>query len=152
MTVKTILCLLLLLLIVLPLQAQPVGERVLGDVEIIEHPEIAEIRVSFNFPILYLGHFPTEGGHALRIQLQPTNMASVDRDALFHRESSTLPKLNLAGLTDLFYEGDTASGLSLVLRFQSQARWQVEQGEDYRSVHVMVLSPFPVVPGEVKSE
>lgn len=139
-------CLSVLLFFGLPLQAQPPRDRVLGDVEISEQPEAILISVAFNFPVRYLNHFPTKTGDDLRIQLQPIAIAAVDREALFHRESYTPPSPNLAGVTEIRYEGDTFSGLFLALHFQEQARWQVEQGADYRSLQIRVLSPFPVMP------
>jgi hypothetical protein len=143
---KSFCCLLLLMLGAVSLWAQPSRDRVLGDVEFSEYPEKVEISVAFNFPIRYLGHFPTDTGTELRIQLQPINIAAVDQGALFHRESFGLVQPNLAGISALFYEGDMDSGLYLTLRFRSQAHWQVVTGEDYRSVLIRVLSPFPTMP------
>ncbi len=128
MAVKAIYCLLLLMLFALPLQAQPTRDRVLGDVVLSEHPESVSLTVSFNFLVRYISHFPSESGRELRIQLLPIAVAEVDRSALLHRESFTPEMPNLAGITEVLYEGDTFSGFHLTLYFKSKAQWQVEQG------------------------
>ncbi len=152
MSVKSGYCLLLLILFALPLQAQPTRDRVLGDVVLSEHPEFVSLNVSFDFPVHYISHFPSESGRELRIQLQPIAIAAVDRDALLSRESYTPETPNLAGITEVLYEGDTFSGFYLTLYFKSKAQWQVEQGGDYRSLHVRILAPFPVAAEEVRGE
>ena len=135
--------LLLLLCWVAPGAAQPARDRVLGDVDLVEHAESVEIRVGFNFPIRYLSHFPAEEGEELRIQLSPIEVPRGDREALFQRETHALPWPNLAGVSEILYEGDTLSGLYLTLFFQGRAHWQVLQGEDYRSLQIRVLTPYP---------
>ena len=152
MTIKSGLCLLSLMLFTLPLQAQPTRDRVLGDVVLNEQPESVSLNVSFNFPVRYLSHFPAEHGRELRIKLSPIAIAAVDRGALLHRESYTPEMPNLAGITEVLYEGDTFSGLYLTLYFLGNAQWQVERVGDYRSLQVRILAPFPVATGEVKGE
>ncbi len=152
MTAKSICCLLLLFFSALPLQAQPSRDRVLGDVDIEESPEAAVVTVEFNFPVRYLNHFPVEQGDELRIKLAPIAIGAVDRNALFNRESYMPPRPNLAGMSEVLFEGDTFSGLYLTIFFQNQARWQVEQGSDYRSLQIRVLTPFPITPQEGKGE
>lgn len=132
------------------LYAQPTRDRVLGDVEIVEHPEVAQVRVGFNFPVRYQGHFPATGGEELRVQLVPIEVGRVDRDALFQRESYTPARPNLAGVDEILFEGDIRSGFYLTLFFRGQANWQVVQGSDYRSLQVEVRAPFPTTSGEVK--
>lgn len=112
-----------------------------------EHPEAVNINVSFNFPVRYLNHFPAKQGRELRIKLLPIAIATVDRDALLHRESYTPEMPNLAGITEVLYEGDTFTGFYLTLYFLGKAQWQVEQGRDYRSLQVRILAPFPVAAG-----
>lgn len=152
MLLKSLNILLLMLVLAMPLYAQPTRDRVLGDVVITEHPEAADVSVGFNFPVRYLSHFPMEKGNELRIKLLPIAVSQVDRDALFQRESYTPRRPNLAGVDEILYEGDTFSGLYLTLFFRSQASWHVFQGADYRSLHVEVNAPFPAEPGEVKGE
>lgn len=152
MSLKSIFCLLLFMLIALPLPAQPPRDRVLGDIDFSELPETAVVQVGFNFPVRYLNHFPADSGDELRIRLLPIAIAAVDRDALFHRESYSPPKPNLAGITEILYEGDNLPGLYLTIFFQNPAYWQVEQGTDYRSLIIKVRTPFPVTPEEVKGE
>ena len=152
MAIKSTLCLLLLIMTSLPLQAQPTRDRVLGDVVLSEHPEAVSINIAFNFPVRYLNHFPAEQGRELRIKLSPIAIGTVDRDALMDRESYTPEMPNLAGLTEVRYEGETFSGFYLTLNFLGKAQWQVEQGGDYRSLQVRIHAPFPVAAGEVKSE
>jgi len=152
MAIKLIFCLVMLIMTSVPLQAQPTRDRVLGDVELSEHSEAVSMNIGFNFPVRYLNHFPAEKGRELRIKLSPIVIGAVDRDALLHRESYSPKMPNLAGLTEVLYEGDSFSGFYLTLYFLGKAQWQVEQGGDYRSLQVRILAPFPVAAGEVKGE
>ena len=111
MAMKSIFCLLLLIVTSLPLQAQPTRDRVLGDVELSEHPEAVSINIAFNFPVRYLNHFPAQQGRELRIKLAPIAIGTVDRDALMDRESYTPEMPNLAGLTEVRYEGRDLLGI-----------------------------------------
>ncbi len=152
MTIKIFCSLLLLLVFVVPLSAQPPRSQVLGDVGFVELAEAAEVRVAFNFPVRYISHFPNRTGDELRIKLSPIAIAEVDRKALFHRESYIPRKPNLAGISEILYEGDTFSGLYLTIYFRGIASWQVVQGGDYRSLQIRVLTPFPTIPEEGRGE
>jgi hypothetical protein len=136
----------------LSLQAQPPRNQVLDDIEILENPEAVELLVRFNFPVRYLSHFPPQTGTELLLRLQPIDVAEVDRQSLAGREGISPPNPNLAGITNIIYAGDHVDGPVLVLRFLAEAHWQLEQGRDFRSVKIVIGSPFPSSPGEVNHE
>lgn len=143
---------LFLILMALSLQAQPPKNQVLDKIEIFETPETVELLVGFNFPVRYLSHFPLKTGTELLLRLQPMNLGEVDRQSLTNREAISPPQPNLAGITNVIYEGDHEEGPVLVLRFLAEARWQIEQGRDFRSIKIVINSPFPTHAGEVKHE
>lgn len=144
--------LLFFIFMALTLQAQPPRNQVLDEIEILETPETVELFVRFNFPVRYLSHFPSQSGTELHLRLQPMDVADVDRPFLLSRESISPPRPNLAGIINMIYEGDHADGPLLVLRFLAEAQWQVEQGRDFRSIKIVIDSPFPSSAGEVKHE
>jgi len=144
--------LLFFIFMALSLQAQPPRNQVLDEIEIFENPETVELLVHFNFPIRYLSHFPPQTGTELLLRLQPIDVAEVDRKALSGREAISPPRPNLAGITNAIYEGDHEDGPVLVLRFLAEAHWQIEQSRDFRSIKIVIDSPFPASSGEVKHE
>ncbi len=120
------------------LKSQPVRDRILGDVEITDDGECVDIQVAFNFPVQYVKHFPFETGGEVRTQLLPILISPIDKKALFKRESVRPPVDNLAGLSDIIYEGDMEGGPFLALMFQTPVAFKVKQGSDYRSLTVIV--------------
>jgi hypothetical protein len=120
------------------LTAQPVRDRILGDLEITEGQNYTVIQVGFNFPVRYVRHFPLESGNELRIKLLPIAISPIDREALFERESIRPPSNDTAGLLEVVYEGDQEVGLFLTLLFHHPVHFQVKQGSDFRSLTVIV--------------
>lgn len=126
--------------------AEPVRDRILGDIDITESPECSVISVGFNFPVRYLRHFPYESGSELRIKLEPIAISQVDRSALFKRESYTPEGIGPSAVSEIIYEGDVDGGPFLTLIFRHSVRYTVEQGSDFRSVIVMVEGPEALHP------
>jgi hypothetical protein len=128
---------------------------IIDDIEITEESGCSEILVTFSFPIRYIKHFPYELGDDLRIKIQPivstntifpdhgrvTATGSEERDALLTREPVLPPPNELAGLTKLVYEGDLPDGPFLTLFFDKVVAYEVGQGDDYRSLVIVVTAP-----------
>ena len=141
-TYRTILILMLTLaaglFATLAAHAQPVRDRLLGNVDINTTPDQIEIKVDFTFPVRYVRHYPLDVGSETRIVLEPIAINPEDRDALFKRESMSPPAGNPAHATEILYEGNVANGPYLTVLFDRPVRYQVRQGADYRSILVLV--------------
>ena len=120
------------------LMAQPSRDRVLGDLSFNELEGQTEVRIEFNFPVRYIRHFPVTSGQDLRIQLVPMAIGNTERDALFKREAVTAERHNTADISEVVYEGDSANGLQLTVYFAKERTFSVEQGNDYRSILLVV--------------
>ena len=125
------------------LMAQPSRDRVLGDLSFNELEEQTEVRIEFNFPVRYIRHFPVTSGQDLRIQLVPMAIGNTERDALFKREAITAKRHNAADISEVIYEGDSANGLQLTVYFVKEKTFSVEQGNDYRSMMLIVKNSAP---------
>jgi hypothetical protein len=130
-----------LLLLSQGLQAQPVRDKILGEVDISRGPKGTSIQVMFTFPVRYIKHFPYEKGDELRIKFRPIAISPTDRDALFKRESVTPPRDNPVDLSQIIYEGDIEGGPFLTLIFQHPVKFTVSQGTDFRSITILIPDP-----------
>jgi len=135
-------------------QAQPVRDRLMGDVEIRTGTDYSVIKVAFTFPVRYVRHFPLGASKETQIQLEPIAINPQDRDALLNRESMSLQDKNQAHATEILYDGDVAGGPYLTVLFDQPVRCQVKQGDDYRSILILVdreetvIIPMPVAEDE----
>jgi len=128
--------------------AQPVRDRVLGDIVIEDHAECALVTVGFEFPIRYLRHFPQSAGNELRIQLEPIAVNPQDSSALMKREAVKPSRSEIAPLSEVIYEGDIDGGLYLTLTFAYPVQFKVAQGPDFRSLVVAIPLPETNLPCE----
>ncbi|MFQ5586680.1 MAG: hypothetical protein ACE5GF_07660 [Thermodesulfobacteriota bacterium] len=133
---------------------------IIDDIRITEESGCSEILVIFSIPVRYVKHFPYEFGDDLRIKIQPiastnpifpdrgkvTATGQEERDALFTREPVLPPPNELAGLTKVVYEGDVPDGPFLTLFFERTVAYQIGQGDDYRSLVIMVTAPETPAP------
>ena len=120
--------------------APPVRDKVLEEVDLIQHDGELFIEVLFSFPMRYRSHFPADHGEELRIRLLPVRVPSSDLDAVPRRESVIPEYAGAASVDEVIYEGDIAGGPYLTVRFTRPVRYQVIPGADYRSIRVIVQS------------
>jgi hypothetical protein len=120
--------------------APPVRDKVLQEVDLIQHDAEVVIEVQFSFPMRYRSHFPADHGEELRIRLQPVRVPSSDLDAVPRRESVIPQYAGAASVDEVIYEGDIEGGPYLTVRFTRPVSYQVIPGSDYRSMRVIVQS------------
>ena len=96
------------------------------------------LEVALSFPFRYQSHFPQETGDELRIRIAPVRVPSSDLDAVFKREGLVPPDAETVGIDEILYEGDTAGGPYLTIRFTRPARYQVIPGSDYRRLSIVI--------------
>lgn len=120
--------------------APPVRDKVLQEVDLVQHDGEIVIEVLFSFPMRYRSHFPADKGEELRIRMFPVRVPSSDLDAVHRRESVIPEYAGAAAVDEVIYEGDIEGGPYLTIRFWRPARYQVIPGSDYRSIRVIVQS------------
>lgn len=128
----------LLLLAATSGRAQPVRTRILDRIEVNETPSAWQVRVRFTNPVRYLRHSPQFIGREVNIQLDNVAVPSIDLEPSFGREALTPPPGSSAPVVEVVYDGETAGGPSLDVRFTRSAKFSVQQGEDFRSLIVVV--------------
>ena len=123
--------------------AQPVRDRVLSKVQLVEEPECALVRIVLNFPVRYVSHFPYDSGNELRIRIQPIEVTLGEGLALGGRESLRAPKSDRAAITEISYEGDDIAGPTLTVFFSNTVAFKVAPGADSRSIIIAVAGRKP---------
>lgn len=121
------------------IQAQPIGERIMEDVELIRSsspcdPDLAIIRM--HYPVRYISHYPQAPSEELRIRIKHIQIAPIDEDSRDQRESTSPEDHNL--LDEVVYEGDFSGGPYLTLEYHQAVLSKVIQGSDYRTVKVLI--------------
>ena len=126
-----------------PAGAQPVRDRILADVRVVEQAECAIVRVLLKFPVRYVSHFPLASGDELRIMLRPIDVPTADRNALIKRESIRAPSSERAAIEQIMYEGDSVAGPIVTLFFRHVVFFKVGQGGDFRSLIIAISGTAP---------
>ncbi len=133
---------LLLSSLILPVslaQAQPVGENIMEYVELLHSdspcdPDLAIIHM--HYPVRYISHFPHEPSEEFRIRIKHIQIAPIDKHSKDLRESTSPEKHDL--LDEVIYEGDFSGGPYLTLEYHEAVRSEVIQGNDYRTIKVLI--------------
>jgi len=133
----------LLLGTAVPSGAQPIRDRILSDVRVVEQAECAIVRVVLKFPVRYVSHFPLAFGDELRIMVRPIAVSAADRNALIKRESARAPVSERAAIEQIVYEGDTVAGPTVTLFFRHAVAFKVGQGADFRSLIIAISGTTP---------
>lgn len=119
-------------------RAQPVRTRILDHLEIRESLDSWEVTIAFSNAIRYLRHSPAERGRDLHIQLENIAVSRIDRIPSLQRESLNAPADTSAPIEEVVYDGDPEVGPSLGVRFTRSVEFDVRQGEDFRSLVVVI--------------
>jgi len=135
-----VICLMMLLLVlsISPGRASSIGDRVLSDISITREGQNIEVKVSFNFPVRYLRHYPLDYGKEVNIQLEPVLVGADNAGGLLKRESLSAPDNNQAGLVRVDYEGRDLAKPTIRVVLDKARKYDVKQGEDYRSLVVVL--------------
>lgn len=123
------------------LAALPARAQILDDIEIRADHDIAEVRISFNLPMRYQKHFPTEHGEILRVSFQA--IALEDPDILRRNEYKKSPPNDLipAFTITYNYQGSCYAirdPVCLVIQFEKAVSYKVRAGEDDRNFYLYI--------------
>lgn len=114
--------------------AASLRKDILSDVSISREKQNIAVRVSFNFPVRYLRHFPSDSARELNIQVDPI-LSAVDDPAILRIHGTySVPDNNPAGLDRIEYEGDAVAEPTIRLVFTDVVQYTVSQGDDFRSL------------------
>jgi len=114
--------------------------RIISDISFSQSSENATIKVSFNFPVRYLRHYPANNGKEVRIQFEPMSANTEDKLDLKKRESHFPPTSNPAGAVRVEYEGRDLLTPTILIVFDAPCYFDVTHGDDARSIQVLVSS------------
>ncbi len=129
--------------------AQQAGPSIVDGVAIEPRGGCQMVRIEFEQPLLYLGHFPTEATTELVLWLRPATLSG-DRAAralLKQRVAVALPE-GRGALASLVYDGSGQEGPHLLLRFDAPRRSLVRPGADGRSVTILFGTDPATCPAE----
>lgn len=117
-------------------RAEPVVDRALSDVQVLEGKGCVRLRIGFNFRVRYSGHVPTGKGSSLAVQVR-----AVDRiDALsmnqLRREALRPLSMSVGNVRSIEY--DFAGGSNPHVRFEFDRPLAIDaaQGADFTSIVV----------------
>lgn len=120
--------------------------RIISDISFSKNPNEATLKVSFNYPVRYLRHYPLNNGKEVRIQFEPIVTDTGDKLNLKKRESYFPPTANPAGAVRVEYEGRDLLKPTVLVVFDEPRNFDVKQGDDFRSIRVLV--PFGIDAGD----
>jgi len=118
--------------------AQPARDRIIDTATVTAKAGHVFLEVALTLPFRYLSHVPLDTGREVRLRIQPVQVSSSDRDAVFRREATVPPDADVAAIDQVIYEGDAPDGPWLTVRFTRPVRFQVIPGADYRSVVIEI--------------
>jgi hypothetical protein len=136
---KKIITLFAFILVAVLLSSAPLyaERRVVNEADITEEKGCAILRVSFDFPVRYIRHFPSVTGTELRIQFEPISVGRSDSEDLFDREEVWFSSNGVVPLLEVIFEGNISGGPFLTFTFERSISYEVEPGADFRSLVVI---------------
>ncbi len=110
-------------------------ESVIDDVRISREAGNLVIHIHLTFPMRYVSTTPISEGDEIFIRLAPVSSATIADFVSLNSESRIVPFRNIR----VQYTGTKGGGPYLQVSFQDESRFEVRQGNDYRSVEVVLL-------------
>lgn len=134
-------CVVLLSLAPAVATAEPVVDRALSDVQVLEEKGCSRLRIGFNFRVRYSGHVPTGKGRSLTIQVRAVERTSASAITQLKREALRPIATRSGKVTSI--EFDIAGGINpnLRLEFDRTLSLDAAQGADFTSIIVALGDP-----------
>ena len=117
-------------------QAQQAAIEVLDDVVITKTDYNAVIKVLFKRPIAYLSHSPESKGNTINIVI--TLPGTLTRSGISTLRSESIRVNSDTGLTDVVFENVSNTSNSILLYFTKDVSYDVIQGNDQRSLSIVI--------------
>lgn len=114
--------------------AEPVVDRALSDIQVIEEKGCSRIRIGFNFRVRYSGHVPTGEGRSLTVQVRAVDRLAASSMIQLKREALRPLKARVGNVQSI--EFDVAGGVNpnLRLEFDRPLLLDAAQGGDFTSI------------------
>jgi len=116
--------------------------QVLDDIEVTGRNGSTVIQVNFAVPVRYIKHFPTEPAKTLRVYLRVTPSRDSSQQQVPERRTLRAPPGGRVPLLDVTYERDAAAEPQLVVRFSEPVQVTIRQGQNSRSIQIIVPTPM----------
>lgn len=121
-------------------RAEPVADRLLSSVRVVENNGCAVVKIDFNLRVQYQNHFPQGSGDELRIQIHPLDKLAGDKQVLAKQESLRAPSNERAAIHAIELE-QIGPGAKLTVYFKRNVAYKVAQGVDFKSVLIAIAGP-----------
>lgn len=122
-------------------RAEPALDRLLQGVQVSNQKQCTAIRISFNFRVRYLNHFPATSGKELRISVRPIDPVEAASEIVTRREALRVPQTRFGRLRAIDFEVLNAAGPVLTVLFDQTTNYRVSQGDDFQSIVVEIFGP-----------
>ena len=102
---------------------------------------VAEISIQFACAVEYLGHFPSDKGDRVRIQIESTTLCNGAQPTIAYSRQQHRPlDADLAKLLELSYDGESSADQALTLAFTEEVSFDV----DHRGTsNEMIIRVYP---------
>lgn len=127
----------------LAVHAEPVLDRALSGLRVVERKGCTIVKIDFNLRVRYASHFPVERGTELRVAVRSVDPGQATALAILKREALRPPQSSPAGITAIEFEAGHPTGPELRLSFKAPAAFKVAQGGDFTSVIIAVSGTSP---------
>ncbi len=124
-----------------PANAEPVVDRALNDVQILEEKGCTRLRIGFNFRVRYTGHVPTGRGRTLSIQVRPVDGLTAATMIQLKREALRPVTTRVGRVLSIEFDVATGSTPHLRLEFDRTLSLDAGQGADFESIIVALGDP-----------
>lgn len=118
--------------------AEPVVDRALSQVHVVQRDACSLLRIDFNLRVRYAGHFPSGSGSELRVTVQAIDTSEAQLLKALRREALRAPLSPQAHVKAIDLESDQPGGPILRVQFDRAVHFEVAQGPDFQSIVVSV--------------
>lgn len=121
----------------------PARAQLLDDIELRADQGIAEIHLRFSVPIRYLKHFPAERGELIKLYLQVLSLdGTEEREMQEYKRTPSIPQM--PPFKVLYSTARSCLSvrdpLCLDIQFNQPVQFRIRQGEDGRSILLLVIA------------
>lgn len=118
--------------------AEPVLDRALSGMRLVQTKSCSLVKIDFNFRVRYASHFPQARGGELRIAVRAIDPAQASALSLLKREALRSPNASSTSIVSIDFEAGQPSGPELRIVFTSPTSYQVAQGADFSSIIIAI--------------